>query len=96
MSETSTEDAATQVFLDHRRLLFSVVYNLLGSIADTEEVLQETWLAWTRHSDRLDADEIENPRAYLVRVAVNQEMAQVHTAIHQGDEIAFFPPVTGG
>ena len=31
-----------------------------------------------------------------VRVAVSQEMAQVHTAIHQGDEIAFFPPVTGG
>lgn len=76
MSETSTEDAATQLFLEHRRLLFSVVYNLLGSIADTEEVLQETWLAWTRHSDRLDADEIENPRAYLVRVAVNQALTQ--------------------
>ncbi len=31
-----------------------------------------------------------------VRVAVNQDMAQASTAIKAGDEIAFFPPVTGG
>jgi molybdopterin synthase sulfur carrier subunit len=31
-----------------------------------------------------------------LRVAVNQEMAQPTTAINPGDEIAFFPPVTGG
>ena len=32
----------------------------------------------------------------LVRVAVNQDMAQPVTAIKAGDEVAFFPPVTGG
>ena len=37
---------ATRVFVDHRGLLFSIVYNMLGSVADTEDVLQETWLAW--------------------------------------------------
>jgi molybdopterin synthase sulfur carrier subunit len=31
-----------------------------------------------------------------VRVAVNQEMAQPTTAVRAGDEVAFFPPVTGG
>ncbi len=31
-----------------------------------------------------------------LRVAVNQEMAQPTTAVNPGDEIAFFPPVTGG
>jgi len=31
-----------------------------------------------------------------VRAAVNQEMAQGDCAIRDGDEIAFFPPVTGG
>ena len=31
-----------------------------------------------------------------VRAAVNQEMAQGDRAIRDGDEIAFFPPVTGG
>ena len=31
-----------------------------------------------------------------VRVAVNQDMAEPGTPIRSGDEIAFFPPVTGG
>jgi len=31
-----------------------------------------------------------------VRVAVNQEMADAETPLREGDEIAFFPPVTGG
>ncbi len=32
----------------------------------------------------------------LVRAAVNQEMVQPAAAIKAGDEVAFFPPVTGG
>jgi molybdopterin synthase sulfur carrier subunit len=32
----------------------------------------------------------------LVRMAVNQEMAPLTRPISAGDEIAFFPPVTGG
>lgn len=32
----------------------------------------------------------------LVRAAVNQDFAATQTAVHDGDEIAFFPPVTGG
>jgi molybdopterin synthase sulfur carrier subunit len=32
----------------------------------------------------------------LVRAAVNQEFANLQTTIHDNDEIAFFPPVTGG
>lgn len=31
-----------------------------------------------------------------LRVAVNQDLATWTTAIRDGDEIAFFPPVTGG
>ncbi|WP_225844545.1 RNA polymerase sigma factor SigJ [Streptomyces sp. HPF1205] len=73
------DDRATQEFVGHRELLFSVVYNMLGSVADTEDVLQETWLAWARRSGRPDAAGIENPRAYLVRVAVNQALARQAT-----------------
>ena len=32
----------------------------------------------------------------LVRMAVNQEMAQPAAPVRPGDEVAFFPPVTGG
>src|SRR5262249_33902991 len=69
----SREDGATQVFTDHRELLFSVVYNLLGSVADTDDVLQDTWLAWTAR-DR--TAEVINPRAYLVRIAVNTALTR--------------------
>jgi molybdopterin synthase sulfur carrier subunit len=31
-----------------------------------------------------------------VRVAVNQDMATLQTVLAPGDEVAFFPPVTGG
>ena len=31
-----------------------------------------------------------------LRFAVNQDMARPDAAVHDGDEIAFFPPVTGG
>lgn len=31
-----------------------------------------------------------------LRVAVNQEMADADTEVKDGDEVAFFPPVTGG
>lgn len=65
-------DSTTQKFVEHRELLFSIVYNMLGSVADTDDVLQETWLSWTG-SDR---DQVDNPRAYLVRIAVNQALAR--------------------
>jgi sulfur-carrier protein len=31
-----------------------------------------------------------------LRIAVNQTMASERTAVHDGDEVALFPPVTGG
>jgi RNA polymerase sigma factor (sigma-70 family) len=82
--QLSTDDA-TRVFADHRELLFSVVYNLLASVADTEDVLQDTWLAWEARSRSVDADEILNPRAYLVRIAVNAALAR-QTAINRRRE----------
>lgn len=34
--------------------------------------------------------------AALLRCAVNQDFATPEAAVHPGDEVAFFPPVTGG
>src|SRR3954447_25657875 len=74
MTEQSEADAATSVFVGHRELLFSVVYNLLGSVADTEDVLQETWVSWSRR--QAQPSPVDNPRAYLVRIAVNEALAR--------------------
>ncbi|WP_285498557.1 sigma factor, partial [Actinomadura sp. NBRC 104425] len=41
---TRPADPATEVFVSHRNLLFTVAYEMLGSAADAEDVLQETWL----------------------------------------------------
>ncbi|GAA4913437.1 RNA polymerase sigma-70 factor (ECF subfamily) [Nonomuraea thailandensis] len=70
MDDIPAADPAT-VFADHRELLFSIVYNMLGTVSDTEDVLQETWLSWAGR----DLSTIRNVRAYLVRVAVNQALA---------------------
>ncbi|MFC6598688.1 RNA polymerase sigma factor SigJ [Kitasatospora paranensis] len=71
-----TPESATRLFTDHRELLFSIVYNMLGSVADTEDVLQETWLAWAGRESGPDRAPIEIPRAYLVRIAVNKAIAR--------------------
>ena len=39
---------------------------------------------------------VPSPIARTVRCAVNQEFAEPATLVHPGDEVAFFPPVTGG
>ncbi|UBU11318.1 RNA polymerase sigma factor SigJ [Nonomuraea gerenzanensis] len=72
MEQTQTQESrASRLFAGHRELLFSIVYNMLGTVGDTEDVLQETWLAWSAK----DLETIENHRAYLVRIAVNQALA---------------------
>ncbi|MFS8197837.1 RNA polymerase sigma factor SigJ [Streptomyces sp. CWNU-52B] len=67
---------ATRLFMDHRELLFAIVYNMLGAVADTEDVLQETWLSWSAARRRSPDRHIENPRAYLVRAAMNHALTR--------------------
>ena len=66
-------DAATEAFLAHRNLLFTIAYEMLGSAADAEDVLQETWLRWAG----ADLDTVENQRAYLVRIATRQALGRL-------------------
>jgi RNA polymerase sigma-70 factor (TIGR02957 family) len=63
-------DSATEAFLAHRNLLFTVAYELLGSAADAEDVLQETWLRWVG----VDLDTVRDHRAYLVRITTRQAL----------------------
>jgi RNA polymerase sigma-70 factor (ECF subfamily) len=68
-------DPATEAFLTHRNLLFTVAYEMLGSAADAEDVLQETWLRWAG----VDLDTVQNQRAYLVRITTRQALTRLRT-----------------
>jgi RNA polymerase sigma-70 factor, ECF subfamily len=72
---TDTRQAATEAFLAHRNLLFTAAYELLGSAADAEDVLQETWLRWVD----VDLDNVRDQRAYLVRIATRQALGRLRT-----------------
>ncbi|MGW5352001.1 RNA polymerase sigma-70 factor [Streptomyces sp. NPDC004031] len=63
-------DAATEAFVAHRNLLFTVAYEMLGSAADAEDVLQETWLRWVG----VDPSTVREVRAYLVRITTRQAL----------------------
>jgi RNA polymerase sigma-70 factor (TIGR02957 family) len=71
----SRPDPATEAFLSHRNLLFTVAYEMLGSAADAEDVLQETWLRWAG----VDLDTVQDQRAYLVRVTTRQALTRLRT-----------------
>jgi RNA polymerase sigma-70 factor (TIGR02957 family) len=74
-STSDRPDPATEAFLAHRNLLFTVAYEMLGSAADAEDVLQETWLRWVG----VDLGTVQNQRAYLVRITTRQALNRLRT-----------------
>ena len=68
-------DSATEAFVAHRNLLFTVAYEMLGSAADAEDVLQETWLRWAG----VDLGTVRDQRAYLVRITTRQALTRLRT-----------------
>ncbi|MFI6594703.1 RNA polymerase sigma factor SigJ [Nonomuraea sp. NPDC050536] len=64
-----------RVFGEHRNLLFTLAYDMLGSVADAEDVVQDTWLRWAG----VDQARVENPRAYLVRIAVRRSLERLRS-----------------
>lgn len=75
-SVTASADPGTSICLatfdQYRGLLFSIAYRMLGSVADAEDMLQETFIRWQQSSEQ----NIESPRAFLVtiisRLCINQ------------------------
>jgi RNA polymerase sigma-70 factor (ECF subfamily) len=57
-------------FVAYRSMLFTIAYEMLGSAADAEDVLQELWLRWAE----VDHSHVHNPRAYLARVVMRQAL----------------------
>ncbi|MGW8565295.1 RNA polymerase sigma-70 factor [Isoptericola sp. NPDC055881] len=67
------------VFHQHRRLLFSVAYRVLGSAADAEDAVQDAWIKWSS----ADRSHVADPKAYLARIVSNLALERLRSARYQ-------------
>src|ERR687895_2889312 len=72
-------------FVAHRGLLFTVAYEMLGSAADAEDVVQEAWLRWAGIGGAARG-EVRDPRAYLVRVVARQALNRLRTLARRRED----------
>lgn len=71
----STPESAAE-FLQHRPRLFAIAYRMLGSRADADDVLQDTWLRW----DRCERSSVANVGAFLTRIVTNASIDALRRA----------------
>ena len=64
--ETMDAEASVRLatFDQYRGLLFSIAYRMLGSVADAEDMLQETFIHWQKSA----GEDVRSPRAFLVTI----------------------------
>lgn len=72
-------------YVAHRSLLFTVAYEMLGSAADAEDVVQETWLRWAA-LDEAERGKVTDPRAYLVRIVTRLCLNRLRTLARRREE----------
>lgn len=58
------EAVESDVFNDHRSLLFAIAYRMIGSVMDAEDIVQEAYLRWQRRGESV----AQSPKAYLSTV----------------------------
>src|SRR5215470_3454329 len=68
-----------QTFADHRNLLFSIGYRLLGSASDAEDVVQDAWFKWSG----ADRSRVSDPKAYLARIVSNLAVERLRSTRRQ-------------
>ncbi|MFH8410964.1 RNA polymerase sigma-70 factor [Streptomyces sp. NPDC018019] len=78
---TERPDSADE-FTRHRALLFSIAYEILGSVADAEDVLQDSYLRWRS----VDQTSVENTRAYLARIVTRQALGVLRSAVRRREQ----------
>src|SRR5947199_1911089 len=86
MDDAFNDLAKTSIFEQHRGLLFSIAYRMLGSVADAEDTLQDAFIRWRQASDV----DVRSPRAFLVtivsRLCINHlQSARVQREAYVGE-----------
>ena len=67
---------SARVFDEHRALLNSVAYRILGSVTDAEDTVQEAWLRWSG----VNPSDVIDSRAFLVRVTTRLAIDRLRRA----------------
>src|SRR5215217_316926 len=67
---------SARIFDEHRALLISVAYRILGSVTDAEDTVQEAWLRWSG----VNPSDVRDPRAFLVRVTTRLAIDRLRRA----------------
>jgi RNA polymerase sigma-70 factor (ECF subfamily) len=75
-------DSPHDEFIAHRPLLFSIAYEILGSVADAEDALQDSYLSW----NSVDQDSVRNPRAYLAQIVTRKALGLLRSAARRREE----------
>ncbi len=66
----------SEKFLEYRNLIFSIAYDMLGSVDDAEDIVNEVYLKWMS----INSEEIKQIKAYLVKIATNMSINYLKSA----------------
>src|SRR5690625_1145526 len=75
-------DDHAEVFEQHRGTLLGAAYQVLGTVQDSEDVAQETWLRW----QGVDLETVRDPRAFLLTIVTRTALNTVRARTRRREE----------
>jgi RNA polymerase sigma-70 factor (TIGR02957 family) len=86
VAPASSVTPVAEAFQQHRDLLLAVAYRMLGTVADAEDIVQDSWIRWSS----APRDDVADPKAYLVRIVTNTALDRLRSARARRE--AYFGP----
>lgn len=80
--EPTIEPTPAEIFAEYRALLFTVAYEITGSVADAEDVVQDSYLRWAG----VDSSQVLLPRAYLAKIAARLAINKLRSAARRRED----------
>lgn len=68
------------VFQAYKPLLFSIAYNMLGSVMDAEDCVQEAFLRWYQATDLGETEAVRSPKSYLSTIVTRLSIDHLRSA----------------